>query len=370
VQPDRLSGPAANKIDKQGQGMKHNWREALIKPEATLQEAIHVIDNAALQIALVIDELESLAGVVTDGDIRRALIRGMSLDHSVAEVMNVKPKVASVNDSKTKLISMMEAHSLNHLPVLDDNGKVVRLETLLELYKQPQFQNPVFLMAGGFGTRLRPLTDNCPKPLLEIGGKPILETTLENFVRSGFKKFYIAVHYMADRIKDYFGDGQRWGVQISYIEEREPLGTAGALGLVSDDMPDLPMIVMNGDILTQIDFSRLLAYHNEQKGIATLCVRQYEYQIPYGVISIEAQRVTGIVEKPVHSCFASAGVYVLNPSLVKTVGKRQQIDMPELLSRQISAGELISMFPIHEYWLDIGKESDFLRAQGEFSKYF
>lgn len=349
--------------------MKQNWREALIKPDTTLQEAIHVIDKAALQIALVIDELEGLAGVVTDGDIRRALIKGLPLDHSVAEVMNAKPKVASVSDSKTKLIAMMEAHSLIHLPVLDAAGKVVRLETLQGLYKQPQFQNPVFLMAGGFGTRLRPLTDNCPKPLLEIGGKPILETTLESFVRCGFKNFYIAVHYLADRIKDYFGDGQRWGVQISYIEEHEPLGTAGALGLLPS-VSDLPMIVMNGDILTQIDFGRLLAYHNEQKGIATLCVRQYEYQIPYGVVSIEAQRVTGIVEKPVHSCFASAGVYVLNPALVKTIGEQQQIDMPELLNRYIDTGELVSMFPIHEYWLDIGKESDFLRAQGEFSKYF
>ncbi len=350
--------------------MKHNWREALINPNTTLQEAIHVIDKAALQIALVIDELEGLSGVVTDGDIRRALIKGLSLDHSVAEVMNTNPKVASVSDSKTKLIAMMEAYSLIHLPVLDDDGKVVRLETLQGLYKQPQFQNPVFLMAGGFGTRLRPLTDNCPKPLLEIGGKPILETTIENFVRSGFRDFYIAVHYLADQIKDYFGDGQRWGVKIRYIEEHQPLGTAGALGLLPADVSDLPMIVMNGDILTQIDFGRLLDYHNEHKGIATLCVRQYEYQIPYGVVSIDAQRITGIVEKPVHSCFASAGVYVLNQSLVKSIAKQQQIDMPELLNRQIIAGELISMFPIHEYWLDIGKESDFLRAQGEFSKIF
>ena len=264
----------------------------------------------------------------------------------------------------------MEAHTLIHLPVLDAEGKVVRLETLQGLYKQPHFQNPVFLMAGGFGTRLRPLTDNCPKPLLEIGGKPILETILESFVSSGFKNFYIAVHYLADQIKDYFGDGQRWGVQISYVEEHEPLGTAGALGLLPSDLPDLPMIVMNGDILTQIDFPRLLDYHNEHQGIATLCVRQYEYQIPYGVVSIDAQRITGIVEKPIHSCFSNAGVYVLNQALVQTIAKQQQLDMPQFLNQQILAGESVSMFPVHEYWLDIGRESDFLRAQGEFSKYF
>lgn len=350
--------------------MKHNWRNALINPDTSLQEAIHVIDKAALQIALVIDDLGKLAGVVTDGDIRRALIRGLPLDHAVAEVMNAHPKVVSVNDSKTKMCAIMEAHTLIHLPVLDADGKVVRLETLQGLYKQPHFQNPVFLMAGGFGTRLRPLTDTCPKPLLEIGGKPILETIIENFVSSGFRNFYIAVHYLADQIKDYFGDGQRWGVQINYVEEREPLGTAGALGLLPSDLPDFPMIIMNGDILTQIDFPRLLDYHNEHQGVATLCVRQYEYQIPYGVVSIDAQRITGIVEKPIYSCFSNAGVYVLNQALVKTIAKQQQIDMPLFLNQQIEAGELVSMFPVHEYWLDIGREADFLRAQGEFSKYF
>jgi len=350
--------------------MKHNWRNALINPQTSLQEAIRVIDAAALQIALVSDDLGRLSGVVTDGDIRRALMRGLSLDHAVAEVMNANPKVASINDSKTKMCAVMEAHNLIHLPILDADRKVVGLETLQGLYKQPHFQNPVFLMAGGFGRRLRPLTDVCPKPLLEIGGKPILETIIESFVSSGFRDFYIAVHYLADQIKDYFGDGLRWGVQISYIEEHEPLGTAGALGLLPTNLPDLPMIVMNGDILTQINFPRLLTYHNEHQGVATLCVRQYEYQIPYGVVSMNGQRITNIVEKPVHSCFSNAGVYVLNQSLVQTIAKQQQIDMPEFLNQQIKAGELVSMFPVHEYWLDIGKESDFLQAQGEFSKYF
>lgn len=350
--------------------MKYNWRNALINPQTSLQEAIQVIDKAALQIALVTDDLGRLSGVVTDGDIRRALIRGLSLDQAVAEVMNTNPKVASGDDSKAKLIAIMEAYNLIHLPILDADSKIVGLETLQGLYKQPHFQNPVFLLAGGFGRRLRPLTDECPKPLLEIGGKPILETILESFVSSGFKDFYIAVHYLADLIKDYFGDGRRWGVRISYVEEHEPLGTAGALGLLPYDLPDLPMIVMNGDILTQIDFPRLLAYHNEHQGIATLCVRQYEYQIPYGVVSIDEQRITGIVEKPMHSCFSNAGVYVLNKALVQTVANQQYIDMPQLLNQQIKLGELVSMFPVHEYWLDIGREADFLRAQGEFSKFF
>ncbi|WP_020484853.1 nucleotidyltransferase family protein [Methylomonas sp. MK1] len=350
--------------------MKQHWQQVLIRPEATLRATIEVIDRAALQIALVVDDQEKLLGVVTDGDIRRALIRGLSLEHPVFEVMNKRPKVAPLSDSKTQLIAIMEGHHLYQLPVVDEQGRVVRLESLQALYKQPAFPNPVFLMAGGFGTRLRPYTDECPKPLLEIGGKPILETIIENFVKSGFRQFYIAVHYRAQQIKDYFGDGGRWGIKIDYIDESEPMGTAGAIGLMPDNLPDVPLIVMNGDILTQIDFSRLLAYHNEQQAIATLCVRQYEYQIPYGVVRLEQQRVVGIEEKPLQSCLANAGIYVLDHSLINSIAMQQKLDMPTLLNQQVAAGEIVSMFPVNDYWLDIGREADFLRAQGEFAKYF
>ncbi len=352
--------------------MKHNWREVLINLNTSLRETIAIIDKVALQIALVVDESGKLLGVVTDGDIRRGLIRGLSLDDDVSEVMNKNPKLAHLHDSKTRLMAIMETHCLQQLPVVDDDGKVIGLETLQGLYQKPEFENVVFLMAGGLGSRLRPLTNSCPKPLLEIGGKPILETIIESFVHSGFRHFYIAVHYLADRIKTYFGNGQRWGVDIHYIDEHEPLGTAGAIGLLTDDFSELelPMIVMNGDILTQIDFSRLLAFHNEQQALATLCVRQYEYQIPYGVVTLEQQRVAGIVEKPVQRCFSSAGIYVLDHALITKIRQQGKIDMPVLLNQLIGNGELVSMFPIHEYWLDIGREADFLRAQGEFSNYF
>lgn len=350
--------------------MKQHWQQVLISPETTLRTTIEVIDRAALQIALVIDEQERLVGVVTDGDIRRALIRGLSLETTVGEVMNKRPKVAGLQDGKAQLIAMMEGHHLYQLPVIDEQGRVVRLESLQALYKQPSFPNPVFLMAGGFGRRLRPYTDDCPKPLLEIGGKPILETIIESFVKSGFRQFFIAVHYKADRIKAYFGNGGRWGISITYIEELEPMGTAGAIGLLPDDLPKVPLIVMNGDILTQIDFSRLLAYHNEQQAIATLCVRKYEYQIPYGVVNTDQHKVIGIEEKPLHSCLASAGIYVLDHSLIKAIAAQKTLDMPELLNQQIALGEAVAMFPVNDYWLDIGREADFLRAQGEFTKYF
>jgi dTDP-glucose pyrophosphorylase len=350
--------------------MKQHWEQILIRSDATLKTTIEVIDRAALQIALVVDENNRLIGVVTDGDIRRALIRGLGLDTAVSEVMNKRPKIAAVHDTKSQMLAIMEGHHLYQLPVVDDDGRVVRLESLQALYKQPTFPNPVFLLAGGFGTRLRPLTDDCPKPLLEIGGKPILETILENFIKAGFRNFYIAVHYRAQQIKDYFGNGERWAVTIHYIEEQEPMGTAGAIGLLPDDLPDVPLIVMNGDILTQIDFSRLLAYHNEQQAIATLCVRQYEYQIPYGVVNLDQHRVIGIEEKPLQYCLTNAGIYVLDHSLIKSIARQKKLDMPSLLNLQVAEGEPVAMFPIQDYWLDIGLEADFLRAQGDFQHVF
>ena len=209
----------------------------------------------------------------------------------------------------------MEKYQLYQLPILDSDGKVVGLETLQELYKKPYFQNSVFLMAGGFGRRLRPLTDTCPKPLLKVGGKPILETIIENFASAGFKTFYISVYYLAEQIKDYFSDGRGWGVDITYIEEHEPLGTAGAVGLLPANLVTLPLIVMNADVLTQIDFAKLLEHHEQQQAEATLCVREYEYQIPYGVVHQEEQRVIDIIEKPVHKCFSNAGVLCIKSLL-------------------------------------------------------
>ena len=350
--------------------MTEHWLDSLIKPQMTLRQTIAAIDKAALQIALVVDDEQHLLGVVTDGDIRRALIQGMSLETEVVNVMNKQPKTVQAQDSMPAIKAVMQRYQLNQLPVVDQHGRIVGLKTLQSMLSQTLYDNPVFLLAGGLGTRLRPLTDHCPKPLLKIGGKPILETIIENFAQAGFRQFYIAVHYLADQIKDYFGDGRRWGVAIHYIEETEPMGTAGAIGLLPNDLPDRPLLVMNGDILTQVDFSRLLEFHQQQQAQATLCVRQYEYQIPYGVVSLEQERVTGITEKPVHSCFSNAGIYVLEPSQVEAIRLQKYVDMPEFLNFLIRHDEKVAMFPIHEYWLDIGREADFLRAQGEFAHNF
>ncbi|GAA5132116.1 nucleotidyltransferase family protein [Thalassotalea piscium] len=342
--------------------MSHNWQNILIPPTATMEQTITIIDKGAMQMALVVDDRNALVGVVTDGDIRRALIRHQSMDCSIADVMNKKPLVATMGTSRNKLLNLMNAKGLHAIPLIK-NGELVGLETLQHIVARPSYDNPVFLMAGGFGTRLKPLTDTCPKPLLKLGDKPILETILESFVDSGFHQFYISTHYMPEAIHEHFGDGERWGVQIHYVHEQEPLGTGGSLGLLPDDLPELPIIMMNGDVLTKIDFEKLLNYHNQHSPICTMCVREDEYKVPYGVVEADGARITSLVEKPTHKYFINAGVYVVSKAMINAVGKNKRIDMTDLIESYIADNQYVAMFPVHEYWLDIGKMVDFYQAQ-------
>jgi NDP-sugar pyrophosphorylase family protein len=242
-------------------------------------------------------------------------------------------------------------------------GKLVGLETLQYVSQDKQYDNPVFLMAGGFGTRLKPLTDDCPKPLLKIGDKPILETILESFISAGFHQFYISTHYLPEAIEGYFGNGSSWGVDIHYVYEETPLGTGGSLGLLPKDIPQVPIIMMNGDLLTKIDFEQLLSFHNQHEPICTMCVREEEHKIPYGVVKADEHKITSLVEKPTYKYFINAGVYVVSRELVDRVDKNQRIDMTDLIEQCIDQQRLVSMFPVHEYWLDIGKMVDFYQAQ-------
>lgn len=346
-----------------------DWQSILISPETSMAETIAVIDKGAMQLALVVDNERQLLGVVTDGDIRRALIKHVAMDAVIADVMNTNPIVAKRGTSKSQLLNTMNRKGLSAIPLVE-NDVVVGLETLQKIVERSHYDNPVFLMAGGFGTRLRPLTDNCPKPLLKLGGKPILETILENFILAGFHRFYISTHYMPEMIQEYFGDGEKWGVSIEYVHEESPLGTGGSLGLLPDNLPELPIIMMNGDLLTKVDFAHLLDYHLEQTSIATMCVTEYEYQVPYGVIESQGNKITHMVEKPMQRHFVNAGIYVVNPELIQRVEVNQAIDMPTLLEQQIEKDEDVTIFPIHEYWLDIGKMPDFNKAQIDVEKEF
>lgn len=346
--------------------MNYNWKNILIQQHESIRSALKTIDSEALRIALVVDDDLNLIGVVTDGDIRRGLIKNCTLDDCVSEVMNCRPLTIPVGFSRRDAVKLMHGKGILALPVVNGD-KVVALETLYRFSQQHKYEHPVFLMAGGFGTRLRPLTDNCPKPMLKIGDTPILEIILKSFIRAGFVNFYISTHYLPEIIKDYFGDGVKWNVKITYVHERNPLGTGGALGLLPDDIPDLPLIVTNGDVLTNVDFERVLEFHLKHSPAATMCVRDYEYQIPFGVVEGQGNRITGMVEKPVHRFFVNAGIYVISPELRKSVNKNQRLDMPTLLENQISGGGEVLMFPIHEYWLDIGRMDDFEKAQRDIS---
>ncbi|MGV2874160.1 nucleotidyltransferase family protein [Colwellia sp. E150_009] len=344
--------------------MSYKWQNILIAPQKTVREALAVIDKEALRGAIVVNNNNKLLGVVSDGDIRRGLLAGISLDDSVDKVMNCKPIVAPVGISRLQLKALMEARDILSIPIVE-NGIIVNLHTLHDSITVPKVENPVFLMAGGFGTRLKPLTNNCPKPLLHVGDKPILEITLLNFIKSGFVNFYISTHYMPEMIMEHFGDGSKWGINITYVHEEQPLGTGGALGLLPQDIPNLPLIMMNGDILTNIDFQKLLTFHINENADATMCVREYEYQVPYGVIEGDCGKIKSMVEKPTQVFHINAGIYVINPELINGVEENQRIDMPTLLEQKIETQGTIMMFPIHEYWLDIGRMEDYQRAQAD-----
>ena len=339
------------------------WRKALVNSNVTLEQAIEVLDKAALRIALIVGEDDKLLGTLTDGDVRRALLKHLPLNTPVTEVMNTKPKTAEQAWTESRVLAMLEQYELLQIPLVDSEDRVLGLANLHDILNKHRHDNPVFLMAGGFGTRLRPLTNNCPKPMLKVGDKPILEQILLNFVEAGFHRFYISTHYMSEVIRDYFGDGEKWGVSIQYVYEDEPLGTGGALGLLPHDEIDQPMFMMNGDLLTSLNLHSFLEFHERQTGVATMCVREYEHQVPYGVITSEGTQIKSMLEKPVHRFFVNAGIYLLEPSLVNSVVPGTRIDMPTLLEKQIDDDKTVNMFPVHEYWLDIGRMEDFEKAQ-------
>lgn len=342
--------------------MSYDWKNILIKPDQPIRDALQLIDSESLRIALVVDDELRLLGVVTDGDVRRGLLKNLSITSPVNMVMNTKPLTAKSGTARKELVKFMEREQLLAIPLMKDD-KVAGLETLQRVGQCSKYQNPVFLMAGGFGTRLRPLTDNCPKPLLKVGDKPILEIVLNSFIKSGFVNFYISTHFLPDTIREHFGDGSKWNVSITYVHEETPLGTGGALGLLPEGTPDLPLILINGDILTNVDFERVLEFHNKHQAAATMCVRDYEYQVPFGVINGDGNKIIGMVEKPVQRFFVNAGIYVISPEIRYSVQKNTRIDMPTLLEQFIEQKHNVMMFPIHEYWLDIGRIEDYNRAQ-------
>ena len=345
-----------------------DWRRALIPPTANIRTAIDAINRSAVQTALVVGEDMRLLGLVVDGDVRRAILSNMSLDRPVTDIMSTSFTAARPDDHREHILQLMYSKDLRHIPVVDAQGRLLDLKTLIDITRPRQRPNRVLLMAGGQGMRLRPMTEQCPKPLLRVGGKPVLETIIEGFREYGFWRFYISVHYRAEMIEAYFGDGSRLGVEITYLREGEGLGTAGCLSLFPE-RPAETFLVMNGDILNKINFEQFLCFHQESGAMATMGVREYKIQVPYGVVKVRDHRVVAMREKPVHKHFVNAGVYALEPGLLDRVRPGERLDMPDLLAGLLPA-EGVAAFPVHEYWMDIGHKVDFDRANGEFLDHF
>lgn len=331
----------------------------IISKHASIKEAMKVISEGDYQVALVVEN-EALIGILTDGDIRSAILAGSNLDQSILNIFNKEPKFARVGTTKNEMLKIMKDHSIRHLPVVDNLNRLVEVITINDYLNVIQKKNKIVLMAGGLGTRLHPFTKDCPKPLLRVGGKPILEWIIESFQFQGFVDFIVSVNYKAQMIKDYFGDGSKWGVKITYLEESKKLGTAGSLGLLSEIRD--PFFVMNGDILTHLDFNAALNNHISENYFASICTQAYSYKIPYGVVVKKESLVTQITEKPTIEHQVNAGIYILNPEVLKGIKTNEYCDMPHLLQEQIDNKERIGTFEISNFITDIGHKEEFLRA--------
>jgi dTDP-glucose pyrophosphorylase len=348
-------------VSQQPVTAQRSWRKALLPASATLREAIRNLDQSALQIILVVSEDEVLLGTLTDGDIRRGLLRGLDMSSTIESLMTREPLVVPEGIPPKAVAQLMQMNKIHQLPVVDQRRRVVGLRVWYELQMPGQRPNQMVIMAGGRGTRLRPYTEDCPKPLLPVGGKPMLEHIIERARVEGFRRFVIAVNYLGQMIEQYFEDGSRWQVQIEYLREKSPLGTAGAIALL-DPVPELPFMVSNGDVLTDIHYSELLDFHCRHEAVATMAVRQHEWQHPFGVVRTEGIEIVGFDEKPVARTHINAGIYVLEPSCIKALESGEQCDMPTLFARLQERGARTIAYPMHEPWLDVGREADLKRA--------
>lgn len=347
----------------------NSFEKIRLSQASKLRQALEIIDSGAMKIALVVGEDNRLLGTLSDGDIRRAILKGMSLDASIESIYCQTPITCSINDSREKILQLAVAHRLFQIPIIDNEGRIVGLVEVDDFLRPSHHSNKVVLMAGGLGTRLRPLTDNTPKPMLHVGDKPILATIIENFAKYGYTDIVLSVSYKSDVIEDYFGDGSAFEVNIDYVHETKRMGTAGALGMMRDRLIE-PFFVMNADLLTNINFEHLHNYHMSQDAVATMAVREYDFQVPYGVVNIQDGRIASIEEKPTHKFYVSAGIYMLDPQSLHFIPNDEFFDMPSLFEGLISRGKNAVSFPIREYWLDIGRLSDYEKANSEYGEVF
>jgi len=340
---------------------KQIWSQVILPVGSSIRQAVQVLNETSLKIVLVVDANEVLVGTISDGDIRRGLLKGLDLTSTIDSIVHGDALVVPSELSRDVVLQLMTANKIQQIPIVNERMQVIGLHLWEQVNAPLARANIMVIMAGGKGTRLHPQTENCPKPLLPVGGKPVLEHIIDRAKIEGFSHFILAVHHLGHMIEEYFGNGDAFGVKIEYIREESPLGTAGALSLL-DPLPHSAFVVTNGDVLTDIHYGDLLDFHIQHNATATMAVRVHEWQNPFGVVQTQGIEITGYEEKPLSRTYINAGVYVLQPSVVGILTKSVPYDMPSLFGL-IQENEMRTIaYPIHEPWVDIGRPNDFLRA--------
>ncbi len=337
------------------------WRQAILPTEATVGDAIRNLNQIAIKIVMVANAEGVLEGTVSDGDIRRGLLKGLDMNSPIGSVIHRNSLVVPPELGRELVMQLMVINKIQQIPVVDAQHHVVGLHLWDEITTLPARPNLMVIMAGGMGARLRPHTENCPKPLLTVAGKPMLEHIIEHAKLEGFNHFLLAIHYLGDMIEAHFGNGERLGVRIDYLREKLPLGTAGALSLLNP-IPDAPFIVTNGDVITDIRYGELLDFHIRYAAAATMAVRIHEWQHPFGVVQMKGVDIVGFEEKPVARSHINAGVYALDPVALNFLDTNAHCDMPTLFERMLSKANRTVAYPMHEPWLDVGRPDDLIAA--------
>ena len=343
--------------------------QILLDKAATISDALIHLDATRRGIVLVVDDDGILFGTITDGDIRRAILRGSPLTDSVSVLIDMKastpyqaPTTAPESATPAELTELLKRHSIRHIPIVDHQGRPVRLITSDDLLQTDRSPLSAVVMAGGFGTRLAPLTDTLPKPMLPVGDRPVLEHIVDRLREANIRSIALTTHYMAEKIEDHFGDGSDHGVAISYTKESRPLGTAGALRLL--EQPTSSFVVINGDVMTDVNLAALHDFHIEHEAELTMAISRIEYSIPYGVVETnDRAQITSLTEKPSYPYFVNAGVYLCEPSVIDSIPENERFDMTDLVDLLMSQGRSVVAFPIWEHWQDIGFHTDYEDAQ-------
>jgi dTDP-glucose pyrophosphorylase len=341
------------------------WRSAVLYEDAQIEQAIRNLEETGYQIVLVTDSAGKFLGTLTDGDIRRGMLAGLALNTPIKQMINPKPLIAPVEVSRETVLHIMHANKIHQIPVVDSNGQLVGLHIWSSVISTNQRTNTLVIMAGGMGKRLRPYTDSCPKPMLRVAGKPMLEHIIERAKLNGFSNFIISVNYLAEVITNYFGNGRQFNVSINYVHETEPLGTGGSLSLI-DPIPNDPIVITNGDVLTHVNYAEILDFHLNNQSVATMAVRNFEWQHPFGVVNTNGADIIGIDEKPTSRTLVNAGIYVLSPQAVAQLQPQTYCDMPSLFQKLMANNHKTIVFPMHEPWIDVGREADYLVAAEQF----